>query len=257
MQNSPSRGLRKASADADHLARRILIIDDDVELCELIAEFLEPENFQIEAVHSGTRGLELALNQNFDLIVLDVMLPGTRGFDVLQRIRVNSRVPVIMLTARGEDVDRILGLEIGADDYVPKPFNPRELAARIHAVLRRTVPPAPLSAVAVPSERLRLGDIDFDPGSRTVRRSDKEIELTTAEFDLLGVFLRCPAVVISREDLGRQVLGRELTPFDRSIDVHVSNLRKKLGVLPDGKERIKAIRSVGYLYAISDAPVKK
>ena len=257
MQNSPSRGLRKPSADADHPARRILIIDDDVELCELIAEFLEPDNFQIEAVHSGTKGLEMALHQNFDLIVLDVMLPGTRGFDVLQRIRVNSRVPVIMLTARGEDVDRILGLEIGADDYVPKPFNPRELAARIHAVLRRTVPPVPLSAVAVPAEPLRLGDIDFDPGSRTVRRCNKEIELTTAEFDLLGVFLRSPAVVISREDLGRQVLGRELTPFDRSIDVHVSNLRKKLGVLPDGKERIKAIRSVGYLYAISDAPVKK
>ncbi len=257
MQNSPSRGLRKPSVDAGHPARRILIIDDDVELCELIAEFLEPENFQIEAVHSGTKGLELALNQNFDLIVLDVMLPGTRGFDVLQRIRVNSRVPVIMLTARGEDVDRILGLEIGADDYVPKPFNPRELAARIHAVLRRTVSPAPLSDVAVSTEPLHLGDIDFDPGSRTVRRCNKEIELTTAEFDLLGVFLRSPALVISREDLGRQVLGRELTPFDRSIDVHVSNLRKKLGALPDGKERIKAIRSVGYLYAISDAPVKK
>ena len=132
--------LRRPPADAESSARRILIIDDDVELCELITEYLGPEGYSVEAVHSGTHGIEKALSQTYTLIILDVMLPGTRGFEVLQRIRAKSRVPVIMLTARGEDVDRILGLEIGADDYLPKPFNPRELAARIQAVLRRVHP---------------------------------------------------------------------------------------------------------------------
>jgi DNA-binding response OmpR family regulator len=248
------RVLRKSPVEAEQSARRVLIIDDDVELCELVTEFLEPENFRIEAVHSGTQGLELALSQNFDLIVLDVMLPGTRGFEVLQRLRATSRVPVIMLTARGEDVDRILGLEIGADDYLPKPFNPRELAARIHAVLRRTIVPVPTTP---PAERLHLGDIDFDPATRTVLRSTDEIELTSAEFDLLAAFLHSPGVVLGREALAQQVLGRDLVPFDRSLDVHVSNLRRKLGALPDGRERIKSIRGVGYLYAAPDLAKKK
>jgi len=256
MENNPMRLPLKTSVESDQSVRRILIIDDDVELCELITEFLEPENFRVESVHSGTKGLELALNQNFDLIVLDVMLPGTRGFEVLQRLRVDSRVPVIMLTARGQDVDRILGLEIGADDYLPKPFNPRELAARIHAVLRRTAQPASAPSVS-PAEPMRLGDIDFDTGSRTVLRSNTEIELTSAEFDLLGVFLHSAGVVIARDDLAHQVLGRDLAPFDRSIDVHVSNLRRKLGPLPDGKERIKAVRSVGYLYSLPEQVRKK
>jgi two-component system, OmpR family, response regulator CpxR len=256
MENNHMRLPHKASVETEQPVRRILMIDDDVELCELITEFLQPENFHVDSVHSGTKGLEMALSQNFDLIVLDVMLPGTRGFEVLQRLRVNSRVPVIMLTARGQDVDRILGLEIGADDYLPKPFNPRELAARIHAILRRTAPPAspPLPS---PVEHLRLGDIEFDSGSRTVLCSKMEVELTSAEFDLLGVFLHSAGLVINRDDLARQVLGRDLAPFDRSIDVHVSNLRRKLGPLPDGKERIKAVRSVGYLYALPELVRKK
>jgi DNA-binding response OmpR family regulator len=240
------RVLRKSLVETEQSARRILIIDDDVELCELVTEFLEPENFCIEAVHSGTQGLELALSQNFDLIVLDVMLPGTRGFEVLQRLRATSRVPVI-----------ILGLEIGADDYLPKPFNPRELAARIHAVLRRTIAPVPATPPASPAEHLHLGDIDFDPATRTVLRSTDEIELTSAEFDLLAAFLRSPGVVLGREALAQQVLGRDLVPFDRSLDVHVSNLRRKLGALPDGRERIKSIRGVGYLYAAPDLAKKK
>jgi DNA-binding response OmpR family regulator len=248
------RVARKSSAEPDQSARRILIIDDDVELCELVTEFLEPENFRMVAVHSGTKGLEMALSQAFDLIVLDVMLPGTRGFEVLQRLRATSRVPVIMLTARGEEVDRILGLEIGADDYLPKPFNPRELVARIHAVLRRSL--APVVALAANVEHLHVGDIEFDSASRTILRSQSEIELTSAEFDLLAAFLRSPGVVLAREDLAHQVLGRDLAPYDRSLDVHVSNLRRKLGPLPDGKERIKAVRSVGYLYAVSDLPRK-
>jgi two-component system, OmpR family, response regulator CpxR len=257
VDNGSMRVLRKSLVETEQSARRILIIDDDVELCELVTEFLEPENFCIEAVHSGTQGLELALSQNFDLIVLDVMLPGTRGFEVLQRLRATSRVPVIMLTARGEDVDRILGLEIGADDYLPKPFNPRELAARIHAVLRRTIAPVPATPPASPAEHLHLGDIDFDPATRTVLRSTDEIELTSAEFDLLAAFLRSPGVVLGREALAQQVLGRDLVPFDRSLDVHVSNLRRKLGALPDGRERIKSIRGVGYLYAAPDLAKKK
>jgi DNA-binding response OmpR family regulator len=249
------RVARKSSAEPDQSARRILIIDDDVELCELVTEFLEPENFRIVAVHSGTKGLEMALSQAFDLIVLDVMLPGTRGFEVLQRLRATSRVPVIMLTARGEQVDRILGLEIGADDYLPKPFNPRELVARIHAVLRRSSAP-PVVVPTANVEHLHVGDIEFDSASRTILRSKSEIELTSAEFDLLAAFLRSPGVVLAREDLAHQVLGRDLAPYDRSLDVHVSNLRRKLGPLPDGRERIKAVRSVGYLYAVSDLPRK-
>ncbi len=251
------RSPRKLSAEPDQPVRRVLIIDDDVELCELITEFLEPDNFRVESVHSGTKGLEVALNQNFDLIVLDVMLPGTRGFEVLQRLRINSRVPVIMLTARGQEVDRILGLEIGADDYLPKPFNPRELAARIQAVLRRTSTQVQSTTPGPSPEHIRLGDIELNPASRTVLRSKAEVELTSAEFDLLGAFLHAPGIVIGREDLARQVLGRDLAPFDRSIDVHVSNLRRKLGPLPDGKERIKAIRSVGYLYSVTDPSRKK
>jgi len=229
---------------------RILIIDDDVELCELIAEFLRPEGFQVDAIHSGTQALEKALGENYSLLILDVMLPGSRGFEVLQKLRAKSRVPVIMLTARGDEVDRILGLEIGADDYLPKPFNPRELAARIHAVLRRT--PAVSSAESASLQSVRVCDIEFNPGSRSVLRNSRPVELTSVEFDLLGVFLRSPGQVLQREVLAREVLGRDLSAFDRSIDVHVSNLRRKLGPLPGGGERIKAVRGAGYLYALGE-----
>jgi DNA-binding response OmpR family regulator len=247
--------LRKPANDGDSNARRILIIDDDVELCELLTEYLVPEGFQVDAVHSGTQGIERALSNNYALLVLDVMLPGTRGFDVLQQIRTKSRVPVIMLTARGDEVDRILGLEIGADDYMPKPFNPRELAARIHAVLRRTSTASTASTASEPAasnEPLRLADIELDPGARSAKRDSREIDLTSVEFDLLNIFLRSAGTVLQREELAHQVLGRDLAPFDRSIDVHVSNLRKKLGPLPDGSDRIKAVRSVGYLYVLAE-----
>src|SRR6516162_72600 len=214
--------LKKPSSSSNPLARRLLIIDDDAELCELLAEYLQPEGFQVDAVHTGTEAVEKALTGNYALLVLDVMLPGLRGFDVLQKIRATSRVPVIMLTARGEDVDRILGLEIGADDYLPKPFNPRELAARIQAVLRRTDEAKTRDAVSAGEELVRVGDLELSPAS---------------------------GVVLEREYLAHSVLGRNLTPFDRSIDVHVSNLRRKLGWAPDGGERIKAVRGAGYLYS--------
>ena len=222
--------------------------------CELLAEYLQPEGFRVDVLHSGTHAVEKALSADYALIVLDVMLPGLRGFEVLQRIRATSRIPVIMLTARGEDVDRILGLEIGADDYLPKPFNPRELAAGIHAVLRRTQSPNPSkSEVDVAEQPIVSGDLEVHPASRVAYRGDQEIELTSVEFDLLRMFLVSVGAVLRREHLAREVLGRDLAPFDRSIDVHVSNLRRKLGPTPEGSERIKAIRGVGYLYA---APTK-
>jgi len=184
--------LKKPSSSSNPLARRLLIIDDDAELCELLAEYLQPEGFQVDAVHTGTEAVERALTGHYALLVLDVMLPGLRGFDVLQKIRATSRVPVIMLTARGEDVDRILGLEIGADDYLPKPFNPRELAARIQAVLRRTDEAKTRGAVSAGEELVRVGDIELSPASRVVRRNNHEVDLTAVEFDLLKLFLSSP-----------------------------------------------------------------
>jgi len=240
-----------AERGAQTRAQRILVIDDDVELCQLLTNYLAHDGFQIEAVHDGLEGLERALSGEFALVILDLMLPGMGGTEVLSRIRLRSALPVIMLSARGEDIDRIRGLEIGADDYVPKPFNPRELSARIHSVLRRASA-ARSSVTAPPPERILIGDVELIAGSRSVRRGDRPVELTSVEFDLLETFFKAPGRVIPREELTRVVLGRELGPMDRSIDVHVSNLRKKLGPAPDHGERIKAVRSVGYLYVMPD-----
>ena len=231
-------------------SQRVLIVDDDVELCELIAEYLMQEGFQVAAAHNGRDGLMQALSGQFSLVVLDVMLPRVKGFDVLRLLRKESNIPVIMLTARGDDVDRILGLEIGADDYLPKPVNPRELTARIHAVLRRA-PPSLKPASARVSRRISLGDIELDLGSRSVWRRDEEVELTSVEFDLLSALLNVAGRTVTREKLVKTALRRELVPYDRSIDVHLSNLRRKLGPGPDGGERIKTIRGVGYIYVIS------
>ena len=220
---------------------RVLIVDDDVELCRLLAERLGTEGFVIETVHDGPRGLERALSMEHALVVLDLMLPGMGGLDVLRQLRVQSPVPVLILTARGEDVDRILGLEIGADDYVPKPFNPRELIARIRAILRRTVR-APGSAAP-----LVVGDLRIHPAAREVWLNDVQVGLTSVEFTLLEALLRDAGHVLTREQLTETVLGRKLGPFDRVIDVHVSNVRKKLGPARGG-ERIKAVRGSGYLF---------
>jgi two-component system response regulator CpxR len=217
---------------------RILVIDDDVELCSLVGEYLEPEGFQIEAVHDGNRGLERVLAGDHLLVVLDVMLPGMNGFDVLRRIRNTSRIPVLLLTARGEDVDRIVGLEIGADDYLPKPFNPRELVARIRAILRRTQ--------AGEKGGERAGE---DPITRVVRQNGKPVELTSVEFNLLHVLLREAGRVVTREHLVDAVLSRKFSPFDRSIDMHVSKVRKKLGDSDNGSDHIKTVRGVGYIFA--------
>ena len=224
-------------------AEQVLVIDDDVELCKLVSRYLSQEGFQIESVNAGASGAELALSGNYALIVLDVMMPGVNGFDVLRRIRAQSRIPVLMLTAKGDALDRVLGLEMGADDYLPKPFNPQELAARIRAILRRAKPDAPVGAP------ITVGDIEIDSRARVVRRAGEIVNVTTVEFDLLEALLRAAGQVVGRERLTRDVLGREFSPFDRSIDTHVCNLRKKIGLLPNGTERIKGVRGIGYLYA--------
>src|SRR5579859_6017532 len=227
---------------------RILVIDDDVELCGLVSEYLRAEGFAIECVHDGESGLKRANAGEYLLVVLDVMLPGINGFEVLRRIRATSRLPVLLLTARGEDVDRIVGLEIGADDYLPKPFNPRELVARIRAVLRRTR--ADGSGAAAAPDMVSVGDVELDPATRTVRLEGKPVDLTSVEFNLLEVLLREAGRVVPRERLVNAVLSRKFSPFDRSIDMHVSKVRKKLGDSDtDGDEHIKTVRGVGYIFA--------
>src|SRR5579872_3630750 len=226
---------------------RVLVVDDDAELWQLVTRFLAREGYEISWASNGAGGVDRDNAEDYSLIMLDVMLPDTDGFDVLRRIRQHSRTPVLMLTARGDTLDRIRGLEMGADDYLPKPFDPAELVARIRAILRRSaIPGFPLAAIAI-------GDIEIDEGTRTARRKGIPIDLTTVEFNLLNALLRAAGNTVTREDLVRTVLGREFSPFDRSIDTHVCNLRRKLGPLDDGGERIKGVRGAGYLYA---APAK-
>ncbi|HEX3227753.1 MAG TPA: response regulator transcription factor [Pyrinomonadaceae bacterium] len=226
---------------------QVLVIDDDVEFCKLVTRFLTQEGFEIESVNAGRAGAERALSGHHSLVVLDVMMPGANGFDVLRRIRAESRIPVLMLTAKGDALDRVLGLEMGADDYLPKPFNPQELVARIRAILRRAKPDLSNSKQTAP---IVVGDVEMDVRARVVRRGQEVVNLTTVEFDLLEILLRAAGEVMGREKLTRDVLGREFSPFDRSIDTHVCNLRKKIGPLPNDSERIKGVRGIGYLYVL-------
>jgi len=228
---------------------RVLLIDDDVELCGLVQQYLQEEGFGVEAASDGVAGLERALAGQYAIVIIDVMLPDLLGFEVLRRLRAQSHVPVLMLTARGDDLDRILGLELGADDYLPKPFNPRELAARLRAILRRTQPQGQGLSPSPRPVRVRVGDVELDRGARTVRCGERTVDLTTVEFDLLETLLTGAGQVLSRDVLVKNVLGREFSPFDRSIDVHIANLRRKLGLFGDA-ERIKGVRGVGYVYAL-------
>lgn len=239
-------------AQAAQTSENILVIDDDVELCKLVSRFLMREGFQIDAVNAGSQGIERALSGNYALVVLDVMMPEMSGFDVLRRIRAESAMPVLMLTARGDALDRVLGLEMGADDYLPKPFNPPELAARIRAILRRAKPATPTTGAT--KSTITVGDVELDSGARVVRHGHQLVNLTSVEFDLLEVLMRAAGQVVNREKLTRDILGREFSPFDRSIDTHVCNLRKKIGPLPDGTDRIKGVRGIGYLYALPLRP---
>src|SRR5215471_300485 len=227
-------------------ATRLLVIDDDVALGRLLQEYMADEGFSIDLAANGTAGIRQALSGRFELIVLDIMLPQVNGLDVLRRIRSESRAPVLMLTAKGDLRDRVLGLELGADDYLAKPFDPSELVARIRAILRRAKP--------APANTIMFGDVSIDPGTRTVYVRGAPVALTTVEFDLLAVLLRSSGVAVGRPELVREVLGRDFSPFDRSIDTHVETLRRKLGRLPDRSERIRSIRSGGYLYVSPAAP---
>lgn len=231
------------------LSEHVLVIDDDVELCSLVSRFLVREGFQIDSVNGGAQGIEKALSGEYDLVVLDVMMPEMSGFDVLRRIRAESAMPVLMLTARGDALERVLGLEMGADDYLPKPFSPPELAARIRAILRRAKP-AQTSAPTGAPQTIAIGDVELDSGARVVRNGHQLLTLTSVEFDLLEALMRAAGQVVNREKLTRDILGREFSPFDRSIDTHVCNLRKKIGPLEDGTDRIKGVRGIGYLYAL-------
>ena len=221
---------------------KILLIDDDEELCDLVKEYLTVEGFDVEAVHDGASGLERALSNDFGLIILDVMLPKKNGFDVLRDLREKSKIPVLMLTARGDDMERIVGLEIGADDYLPKPFNPRELVARLRAILRRT---SGAEDDQGGNEKFQIDDLEVMISARSAKRDGVELSLTAVEFDLLVALLKNAGSIVKKEDLSLQVLERRLSPFDRSLDMHVSNLRKKLD-----NDRIKTIRSVGYIYTV-------
>jgi two-component system response regulator CpxR len=220
---------------------RVLIIDDDIELCGLMSELLKREGFEVECEHEGNRGLDRARSGQFDLLVLDVMLPGIDGFEILKRVRQLSRIPIIMLTARGEDEDRIVGLELGADDYMSKPFNARELVARIRAILRR-VETKPTGG------RVELNGIILDPGSRSVFKNGELVPTTTLEFDILESLMRSAGAVVSRDALMEKMYNRKATPFDRSIDMHVSHLRKKL---EDDRTLIKTVRGIGYQFCRS------
>jgi two-component system response regulator CpxR len=227
---------------------RILLADDDAELGDMLADYLGKEGFEVELAHDGSTALARAVAAEYDLLILDIMMPGRGGFDVLRELRAHSMLPVLILTARGDDVDSIVGLELGADDYLAKPSNPRVLAARIRAILRRA------QAHAEPDEgnsprRIALNDLVIHSGSRTVERAGQPLSMTSTEFSLLHVLLSEAGNVVSKAALSERALGRKLSQYDRSLDMHVSNLRRKLGPLPDGQERIKTVRGVGYIYS--------
>ena len=232
---------------------RLLIVDDDRGLVNLLKRFLEGEGFQVDAAYDHPSGLQAASSGEHEMIVLDVMLPGGSGFELLKVLRRTSAVPVLLLTARGEAVDRILGLEIGADDYLAKPFDPRELVARVRAVLRRTREGAPNSARSDHDEVLTVSDITMHMGTRTVTCSGHAVDLTSVEFNVLELLLRHAGTVVTREQIAEVALGRPLNAFDRSVDVHVSRLRKKLGGCPGTEDLIRPIRGTGYFLSAGTA----
>ncbi len=224
-------------------APKLLLVDDDVELLDMLKTYLEREGFEVTVNNDAEAGVSSALSGDFELVVLDVMMPRMSGIEALSRIRIASRVPVLMLTAKGDDADRIVGLELGADDYVPKPCTPRELVARVRAILRRTQAPDETEEppVVIESGRLRLF-----PGQRRAEWDGKPLDLTSTEFNLLEVLARAAGRPVSKDALSEQALGRPLARFDRSIDVHVSSIRRKLGTSTDGRSWIQTVVRQGY-----------
>jgi two-component system response regulator CpxR len=225
---------------------RVLLTDDDQEFCLMVSDFLKAEGeFDIDMRHDGESGAVAAIGSDYDAIILDVGLPKLNGFEVLKEIRQTQSTPVLMLTARGDDIDRILGLEIGADDYLPKPCNLRELLARIRAVLRRT---QGFQSTDTPANSRTLGDLRIEFGSQSVYRDNAIVPLTGAEYLVLETLTQAAGKVVDKDQIARHALGREVMPYDRSVDAHIANLRKKLGLLYSGRQRIKTIRGKGYLY---------
>jgi len=228
---------------------RVLVIDDDRKLCRLIRDYLQPMGYEVSAAHTGTDGVERALGEDWDAVILDIMLPGLDGFDVLKQIRRTSEVPVIMLTARGEEADRIVGLEMGADDYLPKTFSTRELLARLRAVVRRSRSPRPIQAE---EQEIVLGLLRIHPGARVAVLCDQPLGLTPVEFDLLLCLARAQGRVKTRQALLDEIRDRDYEVFDRSVDVHISALRKKLGDDPKTPRFIRTVRSAGYMWIAPD-----
>jgi two-component system response regulator CpxR len=227
----------------------ILMIDDDQELTELLGEYLVGEGFNFECCHDGVLGLKNAYRDDIDLILLDVMMPGLNGFEVLKALGGRHKTPILMLTAKGDDANRVLGLELGADDYLPKPFKHRELLARMHSILRRI---SIIENQQPNNKELRVNDVQLNHATREVICHGEKIELTGTEYQLLTLLMSKPSAIISKEELSEKVLGRKLSPFDRSIDMHVSNVRKKLlSVSPTDK--LKTIRGAGYIFLSGDA----
>ena len=225
---------------------RLLVIDDDRKLCRLIKDYLEPMGYEVTSVHSGPEGLEKLAGENFQAVVLDVMMPGMDGFEVLKQIRHTSNVPVLMLTSRGEEADRIVGLEIGADDYLPKTFSTRELLARLRAVIRRTAA-ATAEGGGKADPEIVIGPLRVNTAAHTAILGDQPLVLTPVEFDLLASLARAKGRVKSREQLLDEIRDRNYDAFDRSIDVHISALRKKLGDDPKTPRFIRTVRAAGYL----------
>ena len=223
------------------MSNTLLIADDDTELCELLQEYFEQEGFSVRLAHDGEKALQAARRPAVDVMVLDIMMPKMNGVDVLRLLRKESELPVIMLTARGDDLDRIIGLELGADDYLAKPANPRELLARIRAILRRSQGQAGAST-------LHTSDLELNQGRRELLKDGLAVDLTSTEFSILLLLLQRKGEVVEKKDLYLAALGRESVAYDRSIDMHVSNLRRKLGPDPHGDDRIETIRGIGYQY---------
>jgi DNA-binding response OmpR family regulator len=224
---------------------RVLLVDDDADLTAMLSQYLTREGFEVNAVHDGEAGVAEAAKGGYAIVVLDIMLPRLSGIEALRRIRASSNVPVLMLTARGDNIDRIIGLDMGADDYVPKPCTPGELVARIRAILRRTEGREP-SGTADSPRMLQAGELMLWPGSRRAMWRGRALELTGTEFSLLEVLARHAGQLVSKQDISLQAFDRPLARFDRRIDVHISSIRQKLGTRPDGQSWIQSVRGLGY-----------
>lgn len=220
---------------------KVLLVDDDIELVELLRDYLERDGFAVAVAHDGAAGVAAVLSGSNDIVVLDVMMPGMSGIQALAQIRATSAVPVIMLTARGDEADRISGLELGADDYVPKPCTPRELAARIRAILKRVG-----ATATAPAQAIVVGTLSIWPAQRRAERAGKSLDLTSTEFNLVELLARNAGLTVSKDELSQEALGRPLTRFDRSIDVHMTSIRQKLGKLSDGRSCIQTVIRKGY-----------